>query len=90
MTSQLRRLDLRYATGLVIILHAVGLVALLTPARPLGAAAHPHQPGAHRHGAMLAFSGLDRRTVALGHPGTGHASATSWRCSAYAHGPRLR
>lgn len=64
MTSLLRRLDLRYATGLVIILHAVGLVALLTPLAPWVLPLTPINL-VLTAGAMVVFSKLDRRTVAL-------------------------
>ncbi len=64
MNSLTERIDLRHVSGIVILLHAVGLIALATP---LARWVLPLTPInlVLTAGAMVIFSKLDRRTVAL-------------------------
>ncbi len=64
MRTLAQRLDRRHATGLVLILHLVGLVALATPLAPHVLPLTPINL-LLTAAAMVLFANLDRRTVAL-------------------------
>jgi len=64
MNSLTERIDLRHVTGILIMLHAVGLIALATPLAPWVLPLTPINL-VLTAGAMVIFSKLDRRTVAL-------------------------
>jgi bisanhydrobacterioruberin hydratase len=64
MNAVLARIDLRYATAAVILLHAVGLIAMASPVAPWFLPLTPINL-LLTAGAMVVFSGLDRRTLAL-------------------------
>jgi uncharacterized membrane protein len=64
MNSLIERIDLRHVTGTVILLHAVGLIAMASPLAPWFLPLTPLNL-LLTAAAMVIFSTLDRRTVAL-------------------------
>lgn len=65
MRTIAQRLDHRHAIGAVLLLHGVGLLALMSPLAPWVLPLTPMNLVLTAV-AMLAFSGLDRRTIAVG------------------------
>lgn len=65
MRTLVQRLDRRHAIGAVLLLHLVGLVALMSPLAPWVLPLTPLNLLLTAL-AMAAFSGLDRRTITVG------------------------